>query len=124
MAIKIDLTKKLSIDGEKMVLMQIEGMKGKYQLPEEYLQGFPSVWVSGNSLYVHTETQERQDQYRNEYPENKTCIAEYLINNDIPVDRAEYLIQKIQESGKRLHEIMENHRKNAALYAGETEIII
>jgi hypothetical protein len=125
MSIKINVVKKLSKDGEKMVSLKISGIYGSASLPVEYTSGFPAVWMNDTmSLYVHTDNQERQDQYRNTYPENKTCIAEYLINRDIPLDQAEYLIRKIQESGARLHTIMEAHRKNAVLYEGETEITI
>lgn len=125
MSIKINVVKKLSKDGEKMVSLKISGILGTASLPVEYTSGFPAVWMNDTtSLYVHTDNQERQDQYRNDYPKNKTVIAEYLINRDIPLDQAEYLIRKIQESGARLHIIMEAHRKNAALYEGETEISI
>jgi hypothetical protein len=124
MTIKINVVKTLSKDGKKMVSLKISGMLNSGSLPVEYISSFPAVWMNGESLYVHTDNQERQDQYHLECPENKTVIAEYLIKWDMPLDRAEYLIRKIQESGARLHQIMETHRKQAALYEGTTEITI
>lgn len=125
MAIKISLKKFLSIDGKKMVSMKIDGMLTRDNLPVEYIDGFPAVWLINESLYVHTDNQERQDMHRVHVPENsQTIVSEYLLRWPVTLGCTEYLVQKIQESGARLHEIMEKHRRDAALYDGDCEIII
>ena len=124
MAIKISMEKTVDIDGNKKVQLAISNMLSSNQVPAEYRDSFPAVWLNGESLYVHTDNQERQDQYRNEYPANKTVIAEYLIRYEITPDLADYLLRKIQESGERLHTINTRIERERAMYSGKSEIII
>jgi hypothetical protein len=125
MPIKINLRKSLTIDGKKMVSLKIDGLLSHGKLPVEYTSGFPAVWLAGESVYVHTDNQERQDAYRVHVQENsQTVVSEYLIRWPVSANCTEYLVQKIQESGARLHEIMKKHRRDAALYDGECDIII
>lgn len=120
MVIKIKVEKIVTMNGEKRIKMQVEGMLRKYQLPDEYTGSAPAVWqesYTDERLFVRSGDCVEQFPLRDTRSSGKPAIE-----HD-PED-VERVISIIQDAGERLHKINQRIDRERAMYAGVSEIAI
>jgi hypothetical protein len=119
--IHINVKKIVDIDGNKKVQLKITGMEQKYNLPDEYLSGYPCVYQESytDQRVFFRDCNTIMDHFPLCDSRSSGCPA---VNHD-PED-AEKLIALIQAAGERLHKINQKIALTRAMYAGESEILI
>lgn len=120
MAIKVKMEKIVTVNGEKKIRMQVEGMRQGWQLPSEYINGAPAVWQES---YTDKRLFLRSVMGVEQFPlcDPRSSGSPAIEQTPAEVER---VIGIIQAAGERLHKINQRIERERAMYAGMSEITI